>query len=123
MKKKTIKKKMTMDDLAVVVGKGFSDIRKEVDGKIDNLAIMVGHGFFDMKKEMDKRFEAAEQNLEQFKNTTNSKFEVIGQRFNDMEDHFDGVENRLTNIEKLFTKNEDEHKVFRTKINVLEKRA
>jgi DNA anti-recombination protein RmuC len=90
MKKETTKK-ITLEDLAGMVNRGFRDV--------------------------DQKFEKVDQRF----NAMDKKFDIVDSRFNDMEDRFDGLENRMTNIEKLLLKNDDEHRIFKTKISILEK--
>ncbi|MFA5934728.1 MAG: hypothetical protein WC827_02495 [Candidatus Paceibacterota bacterium] len=70
---------------------------------LEDLAGMVNNGF----KEADKKQEELKKSIDN--------------RFVEVHDHLDGLENRMTNIEKLLLKNDDEHKMFRTKISILEK--
>ena len=83
-------------------------MKKETAKKItlEVLAGMINRGF----RDVDQRFEGVDQ-----------KFKIVDQRFDDMENRFDGLENRMTNIEKLLLKNDNEHKIFKTKISILEK--
>lgn len=64
------KKKMTIEDLAVSMQKGFKSLETRIDKKIDNLAIM-----------------------------TQNQFERIDQRFEKVDQRFEGIENRLENLE------------------------
>jgi len=64
--KKEKKKKITIEDLAVIVGKGFSDVHDKIDKglnavhkEIEDLAIMTGRGFEDV----DRRFGDLEERL------------------------------------------------------------
>lgn len=62
-------KKVSNEDLAVIVSKGFSDVNekfKDVHKEIEDLAIMTGRGFEDVNnrfKDVDKKFEDLEERL------------------------------------------------------------
>lgn len=107
--KKEPKKKMTIEGLAVIinnlavkVGKGFSDVNekfKEVHKKMDkgfsiarketeDLAIMVGRGFNDVHEKMDKGFESV-----------NSRLDKVEIRLDKVEIKLDRVEYRLVMVE------------------------
>ena len=65
--KKEPKKKITIEDLAVIVSKGFNDVYKKMDAgfsvarkETEDLAIMVGRGF----EAVDKRFDKVESRLD-----------------------------------------------------------
>lgn len=98
MKNNKTNKKITLDDLAIMIAVGFRNVDKRFQS-------------------VDERFESVDKKFD----AIDRKFDIVGARFNDMEDHFDGVENRLTNIEKLFIKNNEEHHIIRTKIAILER--
>lgn len=55
----TKKKETTIDDLAVMMSKGFHDVNKKIDEDINNLAAMVAKGF----ESADKRFDKIENRL------------------------------------------------------------
>lgn len=75
--KKTIKKKeTTIEDLAVMMSKGFHDVNTKIDEDINNLATMVAKGF----ESVDKRFES------------------VDKRFEDVDKRFDKIEKRLENV-------------------------
>ena len=61
--KKEIKKKITIEDLAVIVNKGFSDVYKKMDTgfsgvrkEIEDLALITGKSFNYVHEKMDKGF-------------------------------------------------------------------
>lgn len=61
MKKVATKKvrKATIDDLAALMVKGFSDVNKKIDKEVNDLATIVAKGF----ERVDKRFDAVEKKL------------------------------------------------------------
>ncbi len=77
---------------------------------LEALAGMINRGF----RDVDQKFEGVDQRF-------NILEKSINNRFIEVHDHLDGLENRMTNIEKLLLKNDDEHKIFKTKISILEK--
>ncbi len=116
MKKKVpkTKKRMTIEDLAVSMQKGFKSLENKLvarmDEKIDNLAVMTAKGF----ESVDKRFEAVDKRFESVENRLENV--ELGQKKIHQEvlnihdtfvkrSEFDNVVQRLTRIEqKLKTK-------------------
>jgi len=66
------KKSVTIDDLALMVQGGFSDLRTEMDERFNA---------------MDKKFDAVDERF----NAVDEKFNAIYERFNDVELKIDGV--------------------------------
>jgi hypothetical protein len=96
------KKNITIDDLAIIVKKGFDKAEKDTDKKIDDLAIMVQKGFTEVKVDMNKRFEQVDNRL----NSMVTKAE--------MNRRFDGLEDRvLASHQKRIEKLEAEVKELR----------
>jgi archaellum component FlaC len=70
-----VKKNITINDLAIMVQKGFSDIESRMA----------------TKAEMNKKFEAMDK-----------QFEVIDRRFGAMDKKFDRIDNRFDFVDKKF---------------------
>jgi len=107
--KKESAKKITIDQLAQT---------------IDTLAIAVGNGF----RNIDERFDKVDDKF----NKIDGKFNKIDDRFSKLEssinmrffevhDQLGGLQNQMANLEKIYERDDSEHKVFRAKIERLEK--
>lgn len=82
MKKET-NKKMTIEDLAVMVGKGFSEVHDKIDS---------GFARVDKKfDEIDERFDGIDK-----------RFDGVDKRLNGIDNRLDGIDNRLDGIDKRF---------------------
>ncbi len=57
--KKPIKKKMSIEDLAISMNRGFKRVENLIETKIDELAISTAKGF----ESVDKRFDSVEKRL------------------------------------------------------------
>ena len=130
--KKEPRKKVTIEDLAVIVGKGFSDVYKKMD-----------KGFSDVYKKMDKGFSVARKETEDLAIMVGRGFNDVNENFKEVREEMDKgftdanlslgqVRSRLTSLEenqldlKLrvdvlnYTKTTDE---LRSRIVVLEKKV
>lgn len=76
------KKKITLEDLAMMVQRGFQEVAKQMGGTAKR--VDVERGF----RAVEKRFTAVDQ-----------RFDGIENRLVGVENHLVGVENRLVNIE------------------------
>jgi archaellum component FlaC len=85
---------------------------KTLAESIDKLAISTGKGF----KDMDEKFLAID-----------GKFDSLGKSINDrfweMNNELHGLQNKVGNIENLYEKDREEHKIFRDKLGLLRKTA
>lgn len=65
MEKQEIKKegKMTIDDLAVMMTRGFESVDKKIDKEIGDLAVMVANGFDRVDKKIDKEISEVKERL------------------------------------------------------------
>ena len=62
-----IKKNITIDNLADLMQKGFAKAEKDTDKKVDDLAVMVQKGFNEVDKhfeQVDKRFNGIDKRLD-----------------------------------------------------------
>jgi hypothetical protein len=106
------KKNITIDELADLMQRGFAKAEKDTDEKVNDLAVMVQKGFDETHKEMrdgfkiiDKRFEQVDKHFEQ----VDKRLEGIESTMvtkAEMNRRFDGLEDRVlashqNRIEKL----------------------
>ncbi len=96
--KKIIKKKMSIEDLALSINKGFKRVEILIEKKIDGLAISTARGF----ESADKRFDKAEEDIKGVKN------QLVG------------VNNRIDDFVATRVKYED-HNKLKTRVDVIEK--
>jgi predicted nucleic acid-binding Zn-ribbon protein len=93
---KTDKKDMTIDDLALIVTRGFEKSEKLTDKKIEDLAILVQNGFSELKSELKLDIKVLENDIKEIKSDT----EEIKAELNKKVDKF--AHNDLTyRVEKL----------------------
>ncbi len=80
MEKQEIKeeKKVTIDDLAAMMTRGFESVDKKIDKEIGDLAVMVANGFDRVDKEIGE----------------------VKERLGKVEERLGGVENRMENVEE-----------------------
>lgn len=99
--KKVIKNKMSIEDLALSMGKGFKRVEKLIEAKIDGLAVSTAKGFEGVDKrfnEVDKRFESLEAKMK-------TDVESINKRIDDFAETkvskivYKELENRVQKIE------------------------
>jgi hypothetical protein len=85
---------------------------KKITKKItlEDLAGMVNNGF----RCVDERFGKIDQRFDKLESS-------INMRFFEVHDQLGGLQNQMGNLEKLYERDNNEHKVFRTKIEHLEK--
>ena len=76
--KKVAPKKVTIDDLALIMTKGFKDVNAKVDEEINSLATMVAKGFDGVNKEIGE----------------------VKDRLGNVESRLGNVEDRLGGVEK-----------------------
>jgi len=80
MEKRVKNKKITIDDLAVLIEKSAKETRKYTNKEIDDLALMVDKGFNEMSERFDgvnTRLDALEKGQEDIKADLNKKVDVI----------------------------------------------
>ena len=148
--KKEPRKKVTIEDLAVIVGKGFSDVYKKmdagfssVDERFKEVHEKMDKGFSDVYKKMDKGFSVARKETEDLAIMVGRGFNDVNENFKEVREEMDKgftdanlslgqVRSRLTSLEenqldlKLrvdvlnYTKTTDE---LRSRIVVLEKKV
>ncbi len=97
-----------------------NNIERKLDGLIetvDKFAISVGKEF----KRVDERFELADKKVDDLRTDVSGRFTDINGKFFEVKDQLNLLQNKMERVEKLFDKNDTEHKVFRTKIEHLEK--
>ncbi|MEK7166460.1 MAG: hypothetical protein AAB874_06660 [Patescibacteria group bacterium] len=123
--KKEPKKKMTIEDLAIVVSRGFDNVEekfKEVHKKMDkgfsatrketeDLAIMVGRGFADV----DLRFDKVESRLDKVE----TKMEQVDIRLMSVEDNQLDLKLRMD----VLSQNNKGNDELRGRVVVLEKKV
>lgn len=106
---KKTKKKMTIEDLAVSMQKGFKSLENKLvtrmDEKIDNLAVMTAKGFDSVDKRfeaIDKRFESVENRLENVELGQKKIFQEILNIHDTFvkRSEFDNLANRLSRVEQ-----------------------
>lgn len=87
MKKTPTKtKKVTIDDLAAMMNKGFEGVNVKIDKEINDLAAMVANGFdsvheeiSEFKNDVDKRFNKVEKDIAEVKeNLATTRMDVLG---------------------------------------------
>src|SRR3989339_685977 len=89
-------------------------VKKKLDGKkmtVDELAGIVKNSFTNLEESFETKLD---EKLGSFRTEMNSKFFEV-------KDQLGLLQNQMGRVEKLFDKNDAEHKVFRTKIEHLEK--
>lgn len=89
-------KKMTIDELAIIVSNGFTNFAEEFNNKIDKLKEEI---VTELKEEMDTRFAKVDE-----------RFEQIDKRFTQMDKSFDRLEPIISAHESRINRLED--KVF-----------
>ena len=108
MKKET--KKITIEDLAVLVGKGFSDVNEK---------------FKEVHKKMDKGFSDAHKEIEDLAIMTGRGFEDVDRRFGDLEEKLsrkiDGLSNRIDDL-SLNRATREELKILSIRVEKVEKK-
>lgn len=118
--KKNTDKKITIEDLAGIVQRGFAEQDKKTDKKIEDLAGMVRRGFDgvnDKFNEVDKRFDLIETKFDR-------KFIAIENHLDGMGERIVSVEDRLISLEKgqEEIKMKLDNVVYRTEFLNLQKR-
>lgn len=73
---------MTIDDLAVMMTRGFESVDKKIDKEIGDLAVMVANGFERVDKKIDK------------------EIGEVKERLGKVEERLVGVEERMGNVEE-----------------------
>ena len=93
--KKEIKKKITIEDLAVIVNKGFGDVYKKMDagfngadGKFKEVHKKMDTGFNDVHKKMDTGFSVARKETEDLA-------VMVGRGFNDVHEKLKEVNDKM----------------------------
>jgi len=101
VKKKLDGKKMTVDELAGIVKNSFTNLEESFETKLE--------------EKLEEKLETKlDEKIGSFRTEMNSKFFEV-------KDQLGLLQNQMGRVEKLFDKNDAEHKVFRTKIGHLEK--
>lgn len=96
--KKIIKKKMSIEDLALSMNKGFKRVENLIEKKIDGLAISTAKGF----ESVDKRFDEVKEDTKGVKN----QLEGVSKRIDDFAENkvskitFKELDHRVSFVEK-----------------------
>jgi len=123
------KQKMTIDDLAVLMGKRFDnadqktserfdDADKQTDKKIENLAAMVADGFYDMGKKIDSVGSNLDNKIETLRTEMHDEFRRIHEEINDIKVKLDQLSQRTLEDDDALNK---EVLNLRRRIETLEK--
>ena len=92
--------KITNEDIAEIIEKGFSESEKRTDKKIDDLARMVANGFSGIEERM-----ATKEDLYTLENKVDKGFEKIDENFREvnmkLHDRDENVRRNTTRIERL----------------------
>ena len=98
------KKKMTLDGLVAIVGRGFVDTNKATDERIDGLAVMVQTGFSEVYEVVDKGFKKVHEKMDKGFKKVDEELEVIDGRLNTIDRRLDSLaqdhSDRLNHLEK-----------------------
>ena len=85
--KKITKKKMSIEDLALSMNRGFRRVENLIEKKIDGLAISTAKGF----ESVDKSFESVDK-----------RFDDIDGKYIDYELYFDSYDNLYLIVHKVY---------------------
>src|SRR3990167_5445942 len=86
--KKGPKKKVTIEDLAVIVSKGFSNVYKNMDAGFNDVHKKMDAGFGDVYKKMDAGFSVARKETEDLAI-------MVGRGFNDVHEKLKEVNDKM----------------------------
>ena len=89
VKRESVDKKI--DNLAIIVAKGFDSIHKEIDEKVDGLAVTVAKGFDGVYKEFDNVYKEFDNVHKEFDNVHKEINELRREVNQGFEDHIKTV--------------------------------
>ncbi len=84
-----------IDNLALVMAKGFKSVRKEFNSKIDNLAQMTAKGFKDLEERLTGKIDNTKEEL---KREFNNAFE---DHMKDVRTDYDSLSSRVKKLETV----------------------
>jgi hypothetical protein len=71
------KKEMTLDDLALIMAKGFEESNKQTEKQIEALAVLVQNEFMELKSEFKDDIKEVKSDTEDIKAELNKKVDKI----------------------------------------------
>ena len=96
--KKVIKKKMSIEDLALSMGEGFERVESLIEKKIDGLAISTAKGFVGVKKDINdvesslsKKIEQVSTDLKSFKTETRERFDTLEKKVDGIDENVNAI--------------------------------
>ncbi len=92
---KRIDEGMTIEELAVVVNNGFTNMQ----GQINDLRADMINRF----EQVDERFGVLENRFDLFEKNTNERFDTVDKRFVQMDSRFDKIDRKFDIIDKNMT--------------------
>ena len=117
--KKGPKKKVTIEDLAVIVNRGFNDVYKKIDAGFSD----VNEKFKEVYKKMDKGFSSVHKEIEDLALITGKSFNDVHEKmdkgFGDINSRLDNVEIKVRQVDIRLATVEDNQLDFKLRIDVL----
>jgi predicted nucleic acid-binding Zn-ribbon protein len=112
------KKKMTIDNLATLMGAGFLDANTKFDKGFRDISTKFDKGFRDISTKFDKEigdlarmtakgFDGVHKEMRDFKGEVNERFDEIDSRFNHLETAVFKIDSKVESIDKRLKKVEE----------------
>jgi len=102
------KKKITLEDLALVTKKGFAESKNAIKNAIDELAAITKRGF----DGVDERFERVDERFEK----VDERFDKVDERFLIVDGKFAKIDERFDNVDKEIEEKFDKIMIGQDKI-------